>query len=1257
MPLRNLTFTVNRTNRLNLDANILTQVISTQRVNDALKGFQDQILNQKLKLGKSIEEIKSFLDDDSVSIDELNNYISTIDKVLEVADSLLSLIDSYFDYYESYGAYSTGISDFHNQIPKIKLNMTSTVSQIRNIKNQLIKSFANNHASRVELDVDNAIDWDETPTIYQATTIAHGHLLCFRLRLKADGYSLGEVKYSKSLGPCEKEQVAILDWSRTESSSRMESTISRENFSASFSRDRDINEVINSSLSESIKGKSLGVTAGHSSGGSVGGSGSLSASYPPGGAQGKAGVGGLLSSFTSIGVSGSVASQKATRSMSSNLQNKLRDRINQSAQAVRSQRSIVIQSVSQNERVSATTKVIANKNLCFPVNFVFSEIVKIYAIEQELVDVRECLFIPMKITPFDAKKAIRWKTVLYPLMPTMDLRLGFEALNNIENNTPSQNDFLSNELIQDFVGQLSISFDIPLPAFQDPKEDESNDDWRRHVAGSSWPFWYDNFLSRPYGGGLIGFYQTWFWRKLQQEKIKTWEEKFVPIIVREFIEDLQIVALDGTIETPLEIDVTQISKYRKSLALNISLNISPNTPNIRRSDIKKVKIFSSFQVPNESKIILHSGALSYRSSTLNEFIFKNHSIKNDMVNKDSVLLVTPLNERELVNPKRQETERANKLLTFLNDHLTEMHQFIFAGMNSNTRFMMLDGIKLNAAGGRSVSSIVENEIVDIVGNSIVMPVAAGLRIDPVFRSQENLLDIYKTEKTAPFRISLPTGGYFMEAVQGSCNACEDLDYTKARFHGFGCTDEPTPIQELSTDTRRSDPGNLQAKDLPTNIVNFQTVPHAPSPTDLSSVFTMLGKGDSFRDLSGLSENQKNALAALTKTADSAVDMGRMTTDLVKTAMAQNLEKTIDRDLDRINKEKAKGNLTDDEASDLTRDALTNKNKLNKPSGEDQEPESTPKPDMVAAANKSLDKGASKVKVKNTNKDGSSQEVEIEKQPGIQIPTNLSNNWSSLSSFLGKTAGDRKVVAIKYNPVETLISKTNDKLNFLGKHQYPKISDRLKPDYWVHAEPTLTNWIRKNIGNRDFIIDQINSGKEFSEKFESANPGEIDEFVVVWNQEERKALGYKFEELLVSAVFQIDYTSYTYINSLFRESIKIERNNNAVIAATIKNTTEIAGSANAAALVGLMKLGLGISGKNTLETIFSTSATQNINIKKAATNIFDIQFNIIGRIKLEFTPFAKRVYPSVGNSNAEQLQKIETYIPVIFEIEETNKQLA
>ena len=69
---------------------------------------------------------------------------------------------------------------------------------------------------RTQLTCRNAIDWDGEPTIYQACTIAHGHVLRFKQEWVADGYSMGNLLYSLPLAPGQKKQIAVVDWERRE---------------------------------------------------------------------------------------------------------------------------------------------------------------------------------------------------------------------------------------------------------------------------------------------------------------------------------------------------------------------------------------------------------------------------------------------------------------------------------------------------------------------------------------------------------------------------------------------------------------------------------------------------------------------------------------------------------------------------------------------------------------------------------------------------------------------------------------------------------------------------------------------------------------------------------------------------------------------------------------------------------------------------------------------------------------------------------
>ena len=111
-------------------------------------------------------------------------------------------------------------------------------------------------AGRGELDCDVAADWDPRPTFSQACTIAHGHILHFKQQWMADGYSLGDLLYSLPLAPCQKKQIAVIDWDRRESAARAESLEEREDLNAFLNRDRDISEIANAAVRESMAGGS-----------------------------------------------------------------------------------------------------------------------------------------------------------------------------------------------------------------------------------------------------------------------------------------------------------------------------------------------------------------------------------------------------------------------------------------------------------------------------------------------------------------------------------------------------------------------------------------------------------------------------------------------------------------------------------------------------------------------------------------------------------------------------------------------------------------------------------------------------------------------------------------------------------------------------------------------------------------------------------------------------------------------------------------
>lgn len=852
------------------------------------------------------------------SLGEILTIRANYDVYVTSITSFLNLLEQFHSYYKSGSNLFISLEDdyfvsnynvIRSALIALKRKIYAAIKQIEEIEH----AYITNHPGRRELTVENSVDWDETPTIYENTTIAHGHILHFKQKWKADGYSLGDLLYSLPLAPCQEKQIAIIDWDRAEKAARRESQAYSDALEAELSRDRDISEIISSSFRENINAESYNKTKGTSAG--IGG-----------GIFG--GIGGLFGGVSHSGASSkSTASQNSSRNLSGSTLNRLQDNIAQSASSLRTQRSTVIQTVGQNETMEVQTEVVKNNNHCHAVTIEYFEVLKHYAIEQELADVQECLFVPLPMSHFDHEKIMRWKNTLRRHIYGWKLRRGFDAIERITNNyadsdLPEQS--YADEPIEDFRGHFSISFELKRPYISEVEEATKTEV-------------YDLKIAFPWFGGYMKIRKEEEVPLTEQEKDAIFEEQYAPDIVRAFIDKLEFYAIDedGN-ETEFDFDVTLISNYRKSSPLTV--NIASNSiQNITRRQIKHLRVRANTNVKPESKIILRSFYLYYQTKHLNEAIIRKWRLNNDIINTvqvqidfpsieivtktDAALMYTPLSAKELRDPRKEDREAAEALTSYLNEHLELAHKAIWFNMDSSRLFGLLDGYIAPNSGGKSVSSVVENKIMGVVGNNLVLKVVPGARLDPVFKNVENLLDYYKpTTKPDPFRISVPTKGVYAESVLGKCNSCEEIDDSKHwRFTEVPCGTTPASIEAVSTESRRSEPGNLQTKDLPASIISMQNAPAAPDPTGLAAAFSLLGKSDIFKDMTGLAGTQANAIKALETTSKSVTDLAGMASDLKKQS---EMKKDIGKTLKTIKEAEGTQQITKDQANKLSYSALS-----------------------------------------------------------------------------------------------------------------------------------------------------------------------------------------------------------------------------------------------------------------------------------------------------------------------------------------------
>ena len=754
---------------------------------------------------------------------------------------------------------------------------------------------------RTDLDGTHAIDWDDTPTVYEAVTVAIGHVLHFRQVWRADGYSLGDLVHSIPLAPGEKRQIAVLDWERQTTAARSEQLEYEETLSAIAERDRDINEIAGSHLEEHTD------------------AGSDSSTWAAGGGIGAGFIGSGFGIFGGVagGASGADSSswQDSARSLTANSLQQLSDRTSQRASALRDERSTVVQTVAQDEQVSAQTEVIANYNHCHAVTVQYFEVLRHFLVTHELASVSECLFVPLPMLPFDAAKARRWRATLSYYLRDQSLLGGFDAVDRIASNWVGA-DFPEHRYSQEppevIEGELRVRFVIPRPP----------DDKDGAFTATQWN-WLIPYLSTA----PLMLFNLQLAALVAAQRDLYFRDHVAPGIAEQLMHHLKVAYVTRAgVQIPVPMEATLVSRYDENIALYVSLRPAGALAPLPREEIARLRIwFDGLALPPDARIMVESGRARYDTAHLRHVLFDAPRINADLARATEIVIPTPLDPEERRDPRAEDRRLADRLLRHLNENLEFYHQAIWHGMDAARRYLLLDGMIAPQAGGRSVASVVENTLIGIVGNCLVMPVTPGIHLDPTLVPDPetgelvDLVHAFAPDPPDPVRISVPTRGVYAEAVMGACDSCETIDDTRFwRWEESPDPDNPTVIAPLSLDSRVASEPDLTPTPLPPSIVNIQAPAALPDPLGLQQALEVLGRSDIFRDPTGLAGTQRNALSAFKGVMDVAKSLGGTA---AKLAQQQEIGRNVDRTLDQITSARAAGLLTDQQANELAHTAL------------------------------------------------------------------------------------------------------------------------------------------------------------------------------------------------------------------------------------------------------------------------------------------------------------------------------------------------
>ncbi|MFT3669662.1 MAG: hypothetical protein QM795_14040 [Pseudoxanthomonas sp.] len=713
---------------------------------------------------------------------------------------------------------------------------------------------------------EERIDWESENGPTEAVTISHGRIITIRQTWASDGYSLGDLRYSLPLAPLQKKNIAVIDWDRSDALAAESNIDYREELDNYLGRERDINEIVNSALRERIRAESQSGSKSKSGGFGI----SIGSSFFGGASGGSSGA-------------WTTSKQNSSRDLTASLINQLRDRTIQSASSLRSQRTSIVQQVTQSESSKVVTETVANRNSCHAITVQYYEVLRHLKLDHDISAVRECLFVPLTITPFTARKVVRWRDSLATALPP-HLIEGLKATERLESPGEEGPRTMADEPIVGLSGNLdlAISFTLPAAALQ---------------GAPTWVTVVDGFkpaVPEP----LPSLCQRLGMLK-EEDRLNFFNSEIAPVMVQKFLDSL---SLRGFGTGDLGLKATLASDFRQGGLHRVHLTETGilNAERTRRSLGEQLTLVSTLRIPASGSVVIKSGHVNIATerSNLQVTMFCGNGV--ELGRHDEVAVRTPLVSSELRERAETDKRSGSELLRHLNENVEYYHKVLWWQMDPDRRFALLDGFIAPNSGGRSVASVVENHLAAIIGNNLVLPVAAGVRLDLFddFRDgasksdARNLIDLYRPSTPPPStRISIPTKGVFAESVMGSCNSCEKIDDRRNWQHWLHpLPDEPTAIEPVAlTGHAKETPPAVPAQLPAATIINQMSASPAPDPLGLAAAIAASSNGSAFRDAMGTQGTQDNARDALARSYAVTQRFGELGAELSKKKIDASIE--------------------------------------------------------------------------------------------------------------------------------------------------------------------------------------------------------------------------------------------------------------------------------------------------------------------------------------------------------------------------------
>lgn len=661
-----------------------------------------------------------------------------------------------------------------------------------------------------------------------ATRPVLGAALTWTQSWYTQGLGLGQLLHSVALAPGESTRIAMIDWSRRQSSGATESISESEQLSSDLVRVRSISEVTAAVASEAQEGFSrvinrveagqVGYGAGAAVSGSVqginfaGGSG-LAAGY----AQGTADV--QTRSWTT-----------GRRDISASLAQNIVDSTHQASRLARGRWATIVKEVNQQETERISTRSVTNFNHMHALTVQYWETVQLYRCTVELTRVDALLFVPMKVMVFDRALLQRFRQEIAEAGLNAEVR----ALKYAQSQTVA----------------------ISAPA---ARLDAQGGYWRADRLA-----WWSQALGYPVADAADQVIELP--RGIARDLRFGWWDPAVPV------DAVTITWDDGTSSSYIVDDASEangVFSPRFSAATHGALdrdNGGRDFARVRRIAVRK---------RTEAAVLAEFG-LFFKTGLADKLDYPNLSLVS--------LVQIPAGLGEVAVFDLHAPPEDSRVLLHLNMHAAHYSRAIWSRLNPATVLSLLTPFSWGLSEPRPVASQVDPSPVAVVGNYLAFrlhPVRgdADAEVWRKFLAERDIRLGQQQESLVP----LPTGGVFAEAVLGRANAAEKIDLT--RFWNW--QDSPIPITapEIAAigSGSRATAENPQPGSTPAPVLNIMNAPAMPDPTGLAGVLGALQNGNMFRDMSGLAAAIGAAQAGLARGFDASTAAQAQAAENFKTA--------------------------------------------------------------------------------------------------------------------------------------------------------------------------------------------------------------------------------------------------------------------------------------------------------------------------------------------------------------------------------------